>query len=142
MDETLICSSADETRAFGQKLGAQLTEDTLVCLRGDLGAGKTTLCRGLVQGVTGQAHAVTSPTFVYLNIYEGKLPVYHFDLYRLHDADEFLGMGFDEFFEAGGICCVEWSERIEPLLPTPRVEIHLSAPHPEQRRIEVRQMLS
>jgi tRNA threonylcarbamoyladenosine biosynthesis protein TsaE len=85
---------------------------------------------------------VTSPTFVYLNIYEGKLPVYHFDLYRLHDADEFLGMGFDEFFEAGGICCVEWSERIEPLLPTPRVEIHLSAPHPEQRRIEVRQMLS
>lgn len=107
--------SDEETEALGKEFGSQLKENTIVCFSGDLGAGKTTFIRGIVA-----AHSkdfVNSPTFVYLNIYNGSFNIYHFDLYRLHNVDEFLSMGFDEFFFAKGICCVEWPERIEPILP-------------------------
>jgi tRNA threonylcarbamoyladenosine biosynthesis protein TsaE len=68
---------------------------------------------------------VQSPTFTYLNIYSGKATIYHFDLYRLHDIDQFLSMGFDEYFDAGGICCIEWAERIQNFLPSNAIKITL-----------------
>lgn len=112
--------------ALGQRVGKCLSPNSVVCFFGDLAAGKTTFIKGLVSGVEEiipETAEVNSPTFVYLNIYEGKKTVYHFDLYRLRDADEFLSMGFDELFFAGGICCVEWSERIPALLPADRIHI-------------------
>lgn len=113
-----ISHSDEETKAFGRSIGEQLDTSSVLCFFGDLGAGKTTLIKGIVAGATGiSPDEVNSPTFVYLNIHKGSKTVYHFDLYRLRDADEFLSMGFDEYFFAGGICCVEWSEKIEPLLP-------------------------
>jgi len=81
--------------------------------------------------------SVNSPTFVYLNIYEGSKSIYHFDLYRLHGVDEFLSMGFDEYLFAGGICCIEWSERIEVLLPPDCICVRISHEAEECRRIAI-----
>lgn len=124
----MITQSAAETRQLGVKLGKQLRPNAVIGFFGDLGAGKTTFIQGLAEGVLGTADAiVNSPTFTYLNIYKGDKTLYHFDLYRLRDVDEFLSMGFDEMFDAGGICCVEWAEKIEKVLPEDAVRI--SAAH-------------
>ncbi len=130
--------SEDHTIALGVDLGKQLSPNSIVCFFGNLGAGKTTFIKGLVSGAANYPfEQVNSPTFVYLNIYEGIKTVYHFDLYRLRDCDEFLSMGFDEMFFAGGICCVEWSERIAPLLPSNTVHVHLHHAGEGQREIEI-----
>lgn len=97
-----------------------------MCLKGDLAAGKTTLVKGIAKGFGGfSEEAVNSPTFVYLNIYEGKRPIYHFDLYRIDDPREFIHMGFDEYLFSDGVCCIEWSERIAQYLPAQCAQIEL-----------------
>jgi len=111
-----ISHSSAETRALGEEFGRQLPPNSIVCFYGDLGAGKTTFIKGLAAGILETSgEEVVSPTFTYLNVYRGKKTLYHFDLYRLRDVDEFLSMGFDETFDAGGICCIEWAEKISPL---------------------------
>lgn len=118
--------SDQETIILGQEMGKELPPNSVVCFYGDLGAGKTTFIKGLASAAAQcPSSIVNSPTFVYLNIYQGPKTVYHFDLYRLKDVDEFLSMGFDDYFFAGGICCIEWSERIEPILPANCVKITL-----------------
>jgi tRNA threonylcarbamoyladenosine biosynthesis protein TsaE len=112
-------------------------------LFGDLAAGKTTLIKGIAAGAGGCSQgSVSSPTFVYLNVYQagqvsGLRTVYHFDLYRLKHSHEFLSMGFDEYFDAGGVTCVEWPERIEGLLPPKRFEIYLSYAGLDVREIKI-----
>lgn len=124
--ETIHTESLDQTLALGDRLGRSLPPNSIVCLHGDLGAGKTQLVKGIVAGAALiPSEEVSSPTFVYLGIYRGPKVVYHFDLYRLHDADEFLSMGFDDYFTAEGICCLEWSERISAILPTDAIHIHI-----------------
>lgn len=136
--DRIITSETAETRQLGKTLGQKLAPNTVVCFLGDLGAGKTTFIQGLVAGATGcPPEDVSSPTFVYLNIYEGAKTVYHFDLYRLKDPEEFVKMGFDEFFQAGGICCVEWSERIANLLPPDAVQVRISHVSEHEREIEI-----
>lgn len=121
-----LTRSHEETVDLGRWLGQILPKGSIVCFSGDLAAGKTTLIKGIVEAATGTpADDVPSPTFVYLNIYPGLRPVYHFDLYRLRDAEEFLALGFEEFFFTGGITCIEWSERIRDILPSSRVEVLL-----------------
>ncbi len=118
----MISHSENETFRFGHDLGQELMAGDLLCFFGDLGAGKTTFIKGVIAACTDvSSDAVVSPTYSYLNIYEGTLPVFHFDLYRLTGIDDFLGLGFDEFFQRNGVCCIEWSERIESLLEMPRV---------------------
>lgn len=130
--------SESDTVAFGYRLGQQLSKNSIVCFFGDLAAGKTTFIRGLAEGAGKEQKAlVSSPTFVYLNIYKGQMPIYHFDLYRLHDADEFLSMGFDDFFSAGGICCIEWSERIASLLPVDCIHVEMEHAGENIRNITV-----
>lgn len=125
--ESYFSSSAAETFQKGYQLGKMLSPFTVVCLFGELGAGKTTFVKGLVESATQlNGSIVQSPTFTYLNIYEGVQTVYHFDLYRLQSADDFLKMGFDEYFEAGGICCIEWSERLGNYLPSNSLSVHLT----------------
>lgn len=105
--------SAEETIDLGRQIGGELLPGTVVLLEGDLGAGKTTFVKGVAEAVSGSdATAVSSPTFVYLNIYEGKCPVYHFDLYRLKNPEDFLAMGFDEMIGGEQICCIEWPEKL------------------------------
>lgn len=124
-NNTQQSNSEEETKSLGALLGKQLPSNSIICFFGDLGAGKTTFIKGVVAGATGITDDVNSPTFVYLNIHPGAKTVYHFDLYRLKDADEFLSMGFDDYFFAGGICCVEWSERIQDIIPEDSVRVHL-----------------
>lgn len=131
-----LSSSASETFALGRRLGEELPTPSVICLFGELGAGKTTFIKGLVQGAAQiDPSFVQSPTFTYLNIYEGKKDVYHFDLYRLRDAEDFLRMGFDEYFEADGICCIEWSERIASLLPPHSLFLFFSHTEKEEERL-------
>lgn len=126
LQTTKLLSSPEEMVAWGRELGKALPLGSIVCLHGDLGAGKTTLVKGIVEGAAGiDAHHVNSPTFVYLNIYEGVKTVYHFDLYRLHDEEEFLGMGFEEALFGEGIACIEWPSRIEKLIPQEALHIWL-----------------
>lgn len=130
--------SAEETIALGKRIGTQLTDGAILCFFGDLGAGKTTLIKGLAAGVTGcDPQGVNSPTFVYLNVYRGERTLYHFDLYRLRDIQEFIDMGFDDLFHSDGICCIEWSEKIEPLLPKEAIRITCTHVSPEEREITI-----
>lgn len=135
----MYCATADETVAFAKQFSNRLRPNDVVCFFGDLGSGKTTFIKGLVEGASGySSNAVGSPTFTYLNIYSGSGPaVYHFDLYRLRDVDEFLSMGFDEYMTADGICCIEWSERIMELLPPHYIKVLMSVPEQGGRRIEI-----
>ena len=108
-----LTASAEETFELGRKLGAQIPSHSILTLYGDLGVGKTTFIKGLVEGAVGLSpNEVNSPTFNYLNIYSGKQTLYHFDLYRLKNGEEFFLMGFDEYFSMQGICCIEWPEKI------------------------------
>jgi tRNA threonylcarbamoyladenosine biosynthesis protein TsaE len=137
--EDYVSHSATETTSLGYRLGSQLPLGSVVCFQGELGAGKTTFIKGLTAGATGlDPHFVQSPTFTYLNIYQGIKTIYHFDLYRLKGVNDFLNMGFDEYLEApDGICCIEWSERISSYLPTSSIYISLTHRSPEERLIKI-----
>ena len=109
-----ITDSPAATLEQGYAIGQTLPQGAVVAFYGDLGAGKTTLIKGIVAAVTGLSpDAVNSPTFTYLNIYEGKRNVFHLDLYRLSGLQAFFAAGFDEYLEGEGVCCIEWAERLE-----------------------------
>lgn len=138
MTQTFISHSAAETHDIGVNFGSKLLPNQIVCFFGDLGAGKTTFIKGLAAGILGTHDTeVNSPTFTYLNIYHGNKTLYHFDLYRLRDADEFLGMGFDEVFDAGGITCLEWAEKIAELIPEDAICVKMNHLGGNQRLIEI-----
>jgi tRNA threonylcarbamoyladenosine biosynthesis protein TsaE len=134
--ERLTSHSAEETIALGKAVGESLKENSILCFFGELAAGKTTFIKGVVAGAAALSpEQVISPTFVYLNIYKGKKTVYHFDLYRLKDIDQFLSMGFDEYLFSNGICCIEWSERIAALLPENTIKVFLTHAGDQRREI-------
>lgn len=137
-----ISRSAAETTALGAAFGKQLASNTIICFFGDLAAGKTTFIKGLVSAAADyDAEFVQSPTFNYLNVYMGTISIYHFDLYRFHGPDEFLSMGFDELFDADGICCIEWSEKIVSLLPDRYIRIEMTHEAEDVRRIIIKESL-
>ena len=108
-----ITHSPEETEAVGFALGQILTPGAIVAYRGDLGAGKTAFTRGLARGL-GCGDMVTSPTYTIVNEYlSGRLPLFHFDMYRLRSADDLWGIGWDDYLDRGGVCAVEWSENVE-----------------------------
>ena len=106
----------EETLSLGAKFARVLKSGDIVCLFGDLGAGKTAFVKGMVKGLGLDPLKVHSPTFTLMNIYNGKCPLYHFDLYRLK-AEDLFGLGYEEFFYGQGITAVEWSEKLEGLIP-------------------------
>ena len=112
-----LSHSEAETEAIGAKLAGILTAGSVIAFRGGLGMGKTAFTRGLARGL-GFSGRVTSPTFTVVNEYEGgRLPLFHFDLYRLADSEELFAIGWDEYLDRGGVCVVEWSEQAEDALP-------------------------
>ncbi len=125
-----------ETEALGMALAKQLHAGSIIAYLGDLGAGKTAFTRGLAQGL-GCTGRVTSPTFTIVNEYEGTLPLFHFDMYRLNDADELFDIGWDDYLSRGGVCAVEWSERIRSELPAETITVTICRheEHEDWRRI-------
>ena len=114
-----ITNTVDQTEDVGAKLGKCLQPGTVLAYRGDLGAGKTAFTRGLAKGL-GATDRVTSPTYTIVNEYlSGRLPLFHFDMYRLADADELWDIGWEDYLERGGVCAVEWSENIASALEDP-----------------------
>ena len=107
-----LSNSPAETEAIGAALGKMLTSGAVVAYRGDLGAGKTAFTRGLARGL-GYTEPVTSPTYTIVNEYlGGRLPLFHFDMYRLRSSDDLWGIGWDDYLDRGGVCAVEWSENV------------------------------
>ena len=107
-----ITNAPQETEQVGQALGQVLTPGTILAYEGDLGAGKTAFTRGLARGL-GCTEQVTSPTYTIVNEYlSGRLPLFHFDMYRLHSADDLWDIGWEDYLERGGVCAVEWSENV------------------------------
>ncbi len=130
--------SPEETHRLGKAFGQSLTSGSIIAFFGDLGAGKTTFIRGLVDGIGSvDMRNVCSPTFTLLNIYNGDKMVFHFDLYRLPREEEFFAAGFDEYFKAGGICCLEWAEKITSSLPTHTFKVIFSHLGEKTRQIEI-----
>jgi tRNA threonylcarbamoyladenosine biosynthesis protein TsaE len=133
-----ITLSPEETHALGKAFGQSLVSGSIIAFFGDLGAGKTTFIRGLTDGIGSiDPRNVCSPTFTLLNIYHGDKVVFHFDLYRLPQEKEFFAAGFDEYFKAGGICCVEWAEKIASSLPTQAFKVIFSHLGEMGRQIEI-----
>lgn len=124
----------EETEVFGKKLGSLLKEGDIVCLNGELGAGKTTLTKSIGIGLEVEEY-ITSPTFALINEYRGKLPVYHFDVYRLENIDELDDLGFDEYFYGQGVCIIEWAQKIEDFLPKERIVLDIVNGEEENQRI-------
>lgn len=114
---TITTISPAETIALGKKISRLLNPGDIICLSGNLGSGKTTLAKGIAKGLSIDPVKVNSPTFVILNAYEGRLSLYHFDLYRLNKMQEMGVIGYDEFLYGEGVSLIEWGERLENLLP-------------------------
>ena len=125
---------ADDTFAFGKKLGEAAEPGTVYTLVGDLGVGKTVLTQGLAEGL-GITEPVSSPTFTIVKEYtDGRLPLYHFDVYRITDPDEMFNIGAEEYFFGEGVCVVEWADLIAELLPENTKYIYLQyGENPEER---------
>lgn len=131
--EYLSRSEAD-TRRLGAALATILTPGTVVALVGNLGAGKTRLVQAVAEALGVDRETVTSPTFVLLQEYAGRLPLYHFDAYRLRDIDEFLALGAEELLWSEGVCLIEWADRVAEALPGDHLRIEIEAAGPEARR--------
>lgn len=120
-----VTNSPEETEELGERLGRALSPGDVVAFTGDLGAGKTAFVRGMAQGL-GVAGRVTSPTFTIVNEYEGgRLPLFHFDLYRLASSDELFEIGWEDYLRRGGVCAVEWSENAAGALERDTVRVDL-----------------
>ncbi len=130
--------SADETQALGQKLASRLAPGDVIAYFGDLGAGKTAFTRGLAQGL-GITDPVTSPTYTIVNEYlSGRIPLFHFDMYRLSSSDELFDIGWEDYLSRGGVCAVEWSENVaDALQDAIRVTIEKDADEPDTRHITI-----
>ncbi len=131
-----ITNSPAQTEAVGAALAAHLTPGTVIAYRGDLGAGKTAFTRGLARGL-GVKERVTSPTYTIVNEYlGGRLPLFHFDMYRLGSEDELFDIGWEDYLERGGICAVEWSENVWGAMEN-AIVITISRLDEDTRRIEI-----
>lgn len=127
-------TSENETRAIALDLAAELKPGDMVCLYGDLGCGKTTFSKAAIEAL-GVTEMVTSPTFTIVREYEGRLPVYHFDVYRVHSEEDMFEIGYEEYFYGKGVCFIEWAELIEDLLPDRVYRIYLQYTDEEDGRM-------
>ena len=132
-----LSKSENETLKLGQKVAGCLKSGDILCLEGDLGAGKTTFVKGLAQGLNIKMDKVHSPTFTLMNIYDSKLPLFHFDLYRMDDIQEILNIGYEEFLFGDGIAVIEWADKLKELLPQEYLKIEFSHAGENQRNITI-----
>ncbi len=131
-----ITNSPEETENVGEQLAQRLTPGTVIAYLGDLGAGKTAFTRGLARGL-GCRELVTSPTYTIVNEYlGGRLPLFHFDMYRLRSADDLWDIGWEDYLERGGVCAVEWSENVADAMEEP-ITVTIEKLGENQRKITI-----
>ncbi len=123
---SIITTSEEQTAHVGEMLGQLLGPGDVVCLYGDLGAGKTSLSFSIAMGLEVEEEYIPSPTFTLINEYRGRVPFYHIDLYRLKEPSELDEIGFDEYIDSDGVTVIEWADRAEEYLPQERLNIYLS----------------
>jgi tRNA threonylcarbamoyladenosine biosynthesis protein TsaE len=135
---TFLSNSPATTASLGKKIGERIEPGSLLALTGDLGCGKTLLTRGICQGLNIDLRLVNSPTFVLVNEYSGRLPVFHFDLYRLSDAPDVVELGFTDYLAraASGVMIIEWAEKILSVLPEDTLKIKFDVVADRKRRLE------
>ena len=133
-----ISNSAEDTIGIGLKLAQKLKKGDCVALIGDLGSGKTVLTKGLAKGLgVKNARYVNSPTFVIIKEYKGKLPLYHFDLYRLNKSTVIDAESYEEYFYGDGVTVIEWADKIRELLPKRYIEVKLKVAGENKRKIKI-----
>lgn len=135
--ETIATRSPEETEAVGERLGRTLVADDVVALSGELGAGKTCFVQGLARGLDVDAVA-TSPTFVLINEYRGRLPLHHVDVFRTASLTELMDLGLPELFDEGGVTVIEWADKLAPLLPSRAIHVAIAGVGDEPRQITIR----
>ncbi|MCX6357159.1 MAG: tRNA (adenosine(37)-N6)-threonylcarbamoyltransferase complex ATPase subunit type 1 TsaE [Candidatus Aureabacteria bacterium] len=132
----VITRSAEETRSLGERIGELLSPGAVLALHGELGAGKTCLVKGLARGLgIDGAVNVSSPSFVIINEYPGRVPLFHFDLYRIHDAREMIDLDWEDYLDRGGVIAIEWAERMQELLPDDHLGVRLEITGERSRKI-------
>jgi tRNA threonylcarbamoyladenosine biosynthesis protein TsaE len=136
MSAEVTSPSPEETEGLGARLAATLGPGDVVALTGELGAGKTCFVQGIVRGL-GVSGGATSPTFVLVNHYRGRMPVYHVDAYRIGGLSDLLDLGLEEMLDGDGVTVIEWADRLEPLLPARAVRVSIAGLGEEPRRIVV-----
>ena len=130
--------SPEETQEIGARIGSQLGSGDVVALIGDLGAGKTCLTQGIARGVgLYQDQTVNSPSYILINEYEGKIPIYHIDLYRLERLEDIVALGLEDYLEGDGICVIEWADRMSELLPESHIQVIITAEDEFTRTVEL-----
>jgi tRNA threonylcarbamoyladenosine biosynthesis protein TsaE len=135
---TLELSGLEATTNFGRRLGALLFPGAIVALLGPLGAGKTHLTRAIAEGLgIADPRAVSSPTFVLIQEYQARLPIYHFDAYRLHGEADFFDLGGHEYFDGTGVCLIEWADRVELALPADHLRLMLTVTGATTRQLRI-----
>jgi len=126
-----------DTILLGERIGRSLKTDDIVALSGELGAGKTTLIQGIAKGL-GVQNWVTSPTFTLINEFEGKLNLYHIDLYRIENIDDAEDLAIEEYFTKGGVTVIEWAEKIAPILPEKTIRIGIKIVSENERSFDIK----
>jgi tRNA threonylcarbamoyladenosine biosynthesis protein TsaE len=139
VDTTIVTRSAEATQAAGERLGQTLGPGDVVGLTGELGAGKTCFIQGLAYGL-GVRDRATSPTFVLINEYQGRLPVRHVDAFRTASFTELMELGLPELFDEAGVTVVEWADKVAPLLPPRTIHVHIEGVGDEPREITIRRI--
>jgi tRNA threonylcarbamoyladenosine biosynthesis protein TsaE len=137
-EKTVELADLAATSHFGARLAGLLFPGSVVGLVGMLGAGKTHLVRAVAEGLGADGRLVTSPTFVLIQEYQARLPIYHFDAYRLASAGEFLDLGVNEYFEGQGVCLIEWADKVEACLPESWLRIGFTVTGPTSRLLSVK----
>lgn len=137
-DQVVEAANLTATEALGREFATTLAPGTVVALIGPLGAGKTHFVRAIVEGLGGDGRQVSSPTFALIHEYAARMPVYHFDAYRLSDAAAFTDLGVAEYFAGDGVCLVEWADRVEAAMPAEYVRVEIEVTGETSRRFTIR----
>ncbi|MBA3312325.1 MAG: tRNA (adenosine(37)-N6)-threonylcarbamoyltransferase complex ATPase subunit type 1 TsaE [Planctomycetaceae bacterium] len=124
---TVLVKSVEDTDVLGGKLATAIEPGIVVALVGELGAGKTRLVRAMATALGADPHEVNSPTFILVQRYNARFPLFHFDAYRLRDADEFADLGPEEYFDSRAVCFVEWADRVADSLPVDHLRVEIAA---------------
>ena len=132
----VIVNNADETYRLGKYIGERLSKGAVLSLNGDLGAGKTHMTKGIAEGM-GIKDYITSPSFTILNTYEGDIPLYHFDVYRIDDIREMYEIGFEEYLYGEGVCVIEWGNMVSELLPDDTIKLFIVKLGDDAREIDI-----